>query len=326
MAMTANPRILVTRRWPEACEKRLSAHYQVTFNERNEPMDILALKAAMRDYDAVLPTVTDPITTEVLSQDPIRCRFIGNFGVGYNHIDMATARSRQIVVSNTPDVLTDCTADIAILLLLMTARRASEGEILLRAGQWTGWHPTHLLGTKVAGKTLGLIGFGRIAKAVAHRAHFGFGMKILVKGRKPIAKTELEPFNAQEAESLESLLGNSDFVSLHCPGSAENRHLMNAERLKGMKPEGILINTARGDVVDSEALIDALRTRRIRAAGLDVYEGEPRLHPGFLTLDNISLLPHLGSATEETRTGMGMRVIDNLDAFFRGETPPDKVA
>lgn len=324
--MTATPRILVTRRWPAACEKRLSEHYQVTLNELNEPMGVEALKAAMRNYDAVLPTVTDPVTAEVLSEDPMRCRFIGNFGVGYNHIDMPTARSRGIVVSNTPDVLTDCTADIALLLLLMTARRATDGEFLLRAGQWTGWHPTHLLGTKVAGKTLGLIGFGRIAKAVAQRAHFGFGMKILVKGRKPISKADLDPFNAQEAESLESLLGDSDFVSLHCPGSAENRHLINQDRLKAMKPEGILINTARGDVVDSEALIDALRTRRIRAAGLDVFEGEPHLHPGFLTLDNVSLLPHLGSATEETRTGMGMRVIDNLDAFFRGETPPDKVA
>ncbi len=324
--MNGNPRILVTRRWPAACEKRLSERYQVTFNERNDPMGMEALKAAMRDYDAVLPTVTDPINTEVLSQDPIRCRFIGNFGVGYNHIDMATARSRNIAVSNTPDVLTDCTADIALLLLLMTARRASEGETLLRAGQWSGWHPTHLLGTKVAGKTLGLIGFGRIAKAVAQRAHFGFGMNILVIGRKPIPKTELEQFNAQEAENLESLLGQSDFVSLHCPGSVENRHLINADRLKAMKPEGILINTARGDVIDSEALIDALRTHQIRAAGLDVYEGEPKVHPGFLTLDNVSLLPHLGSATEETRTGMGMRVIDNLDAFFRGETPPDKVA
>lgn len=324
--MTATPRILVTRRWPAACEKRLSEHYQVTLNELNEPMGVEALKAAMRNYDAVLPTVTDPVTAEVLSEDPLRCRFIGNFGVGYNHIDMPTARSRGIVVSNTPDVLTDCTADITLLLLLMTARRATEGEFLLRAGQWTGWHPTQLLGTKVAGKTLGLIGFGRIAKAVAQRAHFGFGMKILVKGRKPISKADLDPFNAQEAESLESLLGDSDFVSLHCPGSAENRHLINQDRLKAMKPGGILINTARGDVVDSEALIDALRTRRIRAAGLDVFEGEPHLHPGFLTLDNVSLLPHLGSATEETRTGMGMRVIDNLDAFFRGETPPDKVA
>ena len=324
--MQANPRILVTRRWPAACEKRLSEHYQVTFNAQNEPLGVDALKAAVRDYDAVLPTVTDSLNSEVFSQDSIRCRFIGNFGVGYNHIDMASVRSRGIVVSNTPDVLTDCTADIAMLLLLMSARRASEGEILLRAGQWSGWHPTHLLGTKVAGKTLGLVGFGRIAKAVAQRAHFGFGMKILVIGRKSIHQAELDPFHAQEADSLESLLSHSDFVSLHCPGSAENRHLINAERLKAMKPESILINTARGDVIDSEALIEALQSRQIRAAGLDVYEGEPHLHPGFLTLDNVSLLPHLGSATEETRTGMGMRVIDNLDAFFRGETPPDKVA
>jgi lactate dehydrogenase-like 2-hydroxyacid dehydrogenase len=324
--MSVKPRVLTTRRWPAACEQRLSASYSLSLNESNCPMDTTALKAALRDFDAVLPTVTDPLSAEVFHQDSLRCRFIGNFGVGFNHIDMAAARTHGIVVSNTPDVLTDCTADIAILLLLMAARRASEGEMLLRQGEWTGWNPTQLLGTKVAGKTLGLIGFGRIAKAVAQRAHFGFGMNIVVKGRRPVPATELHAYGAREAESLESLLGASDFVSLHCPGGIENRHLINAERLKAMRPESILINTARGDVVDSEALIEALRTRQIRAAGLDVYEGEPHLHPGFLTLDNVSLLPHLGSATTETRTGMGMRVIDNLDAFFRGDRPPDQVS
>ena len=324
--MSDKPRVLVTRRWPAACEQRLSETYSLTLNETNMPMGIDALKAAFRDYDAVLPTVTDTITAEVLSQDPMRCRFIGNFGVGFNHIDMAVARSRGLVVSNTPDVLTDCTADIALLLLLMAARRATEGEALLRDGQWTGWNPTQLLGTKVAGKTLGLIGFGRIAQAVAKRAHFGFGMKILAKGRRPIPTDTLKAYDAIEAESLEALLAQSDFVSLHCPGGAENRHLINRERLALMPRHSILINTARGDVVDSEALINALKHHEIQAAGLDVYEGEPHFHPGFLTLDNVSLLPHLGSATEETRAGMGMRVIDNLDAFFRGESPPDQVS
>lgn len=324
--MSDKPRVLVTRRWPAACEQRLSESYSLTLNESNMPMGIDALRAAFRDYDAVLPTVTDTITAEVLSQDPMRCRFIGNFGVGFNHIDMAMARSRGLVVSNTPDVLTDCTADIALLLLLMAARRASEGEAMLRDGQWTGWHPTQLLGTKVAGKTLGLVGFGRIAQAVAKRAHFGFGMKILAKGRRPIPTDTLKAYDATEAQSLELLLAQSDFVSLHCPGGAENRHLINRERLALMPRHGILINTARGDVVDSEALTHALKHHNIRAAGLDVYEGEPHLHPGFLTLDNVSLLPHLGSATEETRAGMGMRVIDNLDAFFQGESPPDQVS
>lgn len=324
--MSDKPRVLVTRRWPAACEQRLSENYSLTLNESNMPMGIDALKAAFRDYDAVLPTVTDTITAEVLSQDPMRCRFIGNFGVGFNHIDMAVARSRGLVVSNTPDVLTDCTADIALLLLLMAARRATEGEALLRGGQWTGWHPTQLLGTKVAGKTLGLIGFGRIAQAVAKRAHFGFGMKILAKGRRSIPSDTLKAYDAIEAQSLEALLEQSDFVSLHCPGGAENRHLINRERLALMPRHSILINTARGDVVDSEALINALKHHEIQAAGLDVYEGEPHFHPGFLTLDNVSLLPHLGSATEETRAGMGMRVIDNLDAFFRGESPPDQVS
>lgn len=324
--MSNKPRVLVTRRWPAACEQRLSESYSLTLNESNQPMSIEMLKAALRDYDAVLPTVTDTINTEVLSQDPLRCRFIGNFGVGYNHIDMPTARHRGLIVSNTPDVLTDCTADIAMLLLLMAARRASEGEMLLRQGEWTGWHPTHHLGTKVAGKTLGLIGFGRIAKAVAQRAHFGFGMKIIAVGRNPIPEADLKIYAAREAQNLDALLCESDFVSLHCPGSADNRHLINRDRLARMRADSILINTARGDVIDSEALIDALKTRQIKAAGLDVYEGEPRLHPGFLSLDNVSLLPHLGSATVETRTAMGMRVIDNLDAFFRGERPPDQVS
>ena len=319
------PKILVTRRWPSACEKRLSDHYDVTFNQTNVPMSQEALKTAFIDYDIVLPTVTDRIDAEVLAAQPMRCKFIGNFGVGYNHIDTQKAINCGITVTNTPDVLTDCTADIAMTLLLMAARRATEGERMLRSGDWHGWHPTHLLGTKVAGKTLGLIGFGRIAQAVAQRAHFGFGMKILVKGRSAIPSEILEKFNAQEPETLDRLLEQSDFVSLHCPGSLENRHLINREKLARMRTNAILINTARGDVVDSEALIDALKHQTIKAAGLDVYEGEPALNPGFLKLENLTLLPHLGSATEETRTGMGMRVIDNLEAFLRGETPPDRI-
>lgn len=320
-----NPKILLTRRWPSPCEKRLSERYDVTLNTRNEPMSQAELKAAFETFDVILPTVTDRIDADVLSAEPMRCRLIGNFGVGFNHIDIAKANALGITVTNTPDVLTDCTADVAFTLLLMAARRTTEGERLLRSGEWTGWHPTQLLGTKVAGKTLGLIGFGRIAQAVAQRGHLGFGMRILVKGRRPIQPALLDRFNAQEADSLESLLEASDFVSLHCPGSHENRHLINRERLARMRPEAILINTARGDVVDSVALIEALADGTIRAAGLDVYEGEPAVHPGLLGLENVTLLPHLGSATTETRTGMGMRVIDNLEAFIRGETPPDRV-
>jgi len=318
------PKALVTRRWPAPCEARLREHFDVTLNLDNHPLTTAELQAALRDYDVVMPTVSDRITAEVLTAEPLRCRILGNFGVGFNHIDMAAAKARGISVTNTPDVLTDCTADIAMLLLLMAARRGGEGERLVRAGQWTGWHPTHFLGTKVAGKTLGLIGFGRIGQAMATRAHFGFGMPIIFHTPRPAPAELIEHFSARQLGSLEAVLKEADFVSLHCPGSPENHHLINAERLALMKPGAILINTARGDVVDNQALIAALKARTIRAAGLDVYEGEPDLDPEFLTLDNVALLPHLGSATTETRVAMGMKVIDNVLAFFRGEAPPNQ--
>jgi lactate dehydrogenase-like 2-hydroxyacid dehydrogenase len=321
----SKPKALVTRRWPEACEARLRELFDVTFNADNRPMSKEELQDALRNYDAVMPTVTDPITAEVLSAEPLRCKILGNFGVGFNHIDINAARERGITVTNTPDVLTDCTADIAMLLMLMAARRAGEGERLVRAGEWTGWHPTQLLGAKVTGKTLGLIGFGRIARAMATKAHFGFGMSIVFYNRSPVPGDVVAHYGARQAASIEAVLQEADFVALHCPGSPENRHLINAGRLALMKPTAILINTARGDVVDSQALIDALRNRTIAAAGLDVFEGEPNLNKGFLDLDNVALLPHLGSATLETRVAMGMRVIENVAAFFNGETPRDKV-
>jgi lactate dehydrogenase-like 2-hydroxyacid dehydrogenase len=316
---------LVTRRWPEACEERLKQLFDVTLNLDNHPLSEYELQAALQQYDVVLPTVSDRISANVLNVEPLRCRLLGNFGVGFNHIDLATAKARGIVVTNTPDVLTDCTADIAMLLLLMTARRGGEGERLVRSSQWTGWHPTHFLSTKVTGKTLGLIGFGRIARAMATKAHFGFGMPIVFYNRSPVDAGVVAHFNARVAHSIEEVLQLSDFVALHCPGSAENRHLINAERLNLMKPSAILINTARGDVVDSNALIEALKLGTIRAAGLDVYENEPHLDPRFLELDNVVLLPHLGSATLETREAMGMKVIENAEAWLKGLTPPNQI-
>jgi lactate dehydrogenase-like 2-hydroxyacid dehydrogenase len=316
---------LVTRRWPEACEERLKQLFDVTLNLDNHPLSESELQVALQQYDVVLPTVSDRISANVLNVEPLRCRLLGNFGVGFNHIDLATAKARGIVVTNTPDVLTDCTADIAMLLLLMTARRGGEGERLVRSSQWTGWHPTHFLSTKVTGKTLGLIGFGRIARAMATKAHFGFGMPIVFYNRSPVDAGVVAHFNARVAHSIEEVLQLSDFVALHCPGSAENRHLINAERLKLMKPSAILINTARGDVVDSNALIEALKLGTIRAAGLDVYENEPHLDPRFLELDNVVLLPHLGSATLETREAMGMKVIENAEAWLKGLTPPNQI-
>jgi len=290
------------------------------------PMTADALKGALQNADALLPTVTDPITADILRVPNKRARIIGNFGVGYNNIDIAAAKEQGLIVTNTPGVLTDCTADIAMLLLLMSARRASEGDRLVRSGQWTGWGPTHLLGQKVTGKTLGLIGFGRIAQAVAKKAHHGFGMKILFyTPRNPPAQDIIDDVQASRCATIEELLSKSDFVSLHCPGSAENRHLINEERLKLMRPAGHLINTARGDVVDNRALCKALKERWITGAGMDVYEGEPNVYPGFLELDNVALLPHLGSATVETRVAMGNRVLENIAAFFAGQEPRDRV-
>lgn len=318
------PKVFVTRRWPEKCEIRLKENFDVSFNLDNHPLTAVELQKALSLNDAVLPTVTDRITAEVFKIEPLSCQILGNFGVGFNHIDLAAAKAKGITVTNTPDVLTDCTADIAMMLLMMTARRAGEGERLLRSGQWTGWNPVQLLGTRLTGKTLGLIGFGRIAKAMAKKAHFGFDMAILYHNSSPVDDRLVDSLGAK-AVSLEELLSRSDFVSLHCPGSVANRHLINAERLALMKPEAILVNTARGDVVDSEALIQAIKNKVIAGAGLDVYEGEPDLHPEFLSLENVVLLPHLGSATRETREAMGMKVIDNLLAFFEGKIPPNQV-
>ena len=319
-------KVFVTSRWPEPCETRLRELFDVTFHPGHRPLTPKELQTALREHDAVLPTVSDRLDAEVLSVEPLRCRILGNFGVGFNHIDIEAARAGGIVVTNTPDVLTESTADIAMMLMLMAARRASEGERLLRAGQWTGWHPTQLLGTQVTGKTLGLIGFGRIAQAMASKAHFGFGMPIVLYTPRPVAPELLERFQARQLDSVEAVLREADVVALHCPGSAANYHLIDAEHLALMKPTAILVNTARGDVIDNQALILALRERRIAAAGLDVYEGEPNLDPGFLELDNAVLLPHLGSATTDTRIAMGMKVIDNLEAYFRGELPPNRVA
>lgn len=228
-------------------------------------------------------------------------------------------------MTNTPGVLTDATADIALTLILMVARRAGEGEREVRDNAWTGWRPTHLLGTQVTGKTLGIIGMGRIAKAVAHRAHHGFGMDVAFYNRSKVDEAEARSLGARQVDSIDEVLETADFVSLHCPGGAETFHLMNAERIGRMKPSAYLINTARGDVVDEQALATALNDGTIAGAGLDVYQGEPDIAPALLSAKNTVLLPHLGSATTETRTAMGMKVVENLKAFFAGETPPDVV-
>ncbi len=320
------PKVILTRRWPAEVEAAIADRYDLEVNHDDRPLDAAALKDALGRADALCPTVTDRVDAAVLDTRPLRARVLGNFGVGFNHIDLDAARRAGLIVTNTPGVLTECTADIALTLLLMVARRAGEGERELRAGAWTGWRPTHLLGTQVSGKTLGLVGFGRIAQAVARRAHAGFGMRVLFHTRSAPPPDVAAALGATQAASLDDLLAQSDFVSLHCPGGAATHHLLNAERLARMRPEAFLINTARGDVVDQDALIAALAAGRLAGAGLDVYAGEPRVPAPLLAMQNVVLLPHLGSASRETRVAMGLRVLANLDAFFARREPPDRVA
>ncbi|MEO5759152.1 MAG: D-glycerate dehydrogenase [Mesorhizobium sp.] len=320
------PRLIVTRRWPAAVEAILDERFDTTLNESDTPLSPAAMTSAFSDFDAILATVSDRLPVAVFPNGDARTRIIANFGVGFSHIDVAAARDRDIVVTNTPGVLTDCTADLALSLILAVARRTGEGERQLRAGEWRGWSPTHMAGAKVSGKTLGIVGMGRIGKATARRAHFGFGMKIVFFNRSPVDDDETRAMGAVQMQSLEDVLAASDFVSLHCPGGAENRHLINTQSLRSMKGSAFLINTARGDVVDQDALIAALECREIAGAGLDVFAEEPAVPEALKRLENVVLLPHLGSATEETRVAMGMKVVENLTAFFEGRPVPDQVA
>lgn len=320
------PIVALTRQWPAEVEQYLEQHYQLQRNLSDEPFSAEQMQAALCEADAVLPTVTDRLDAAVFDSPNIRAKIIANYGVGYSHIDVAAAKAAGIVVTNTPDVLSDCTADIAMTLMLMAARRAGEGEREVREGRWIGWKPTHLIGRKVSGKTLGIVGYGRIGQAMARRAHHGFGMQIKVFNRSAIAPEVLAQNNAQQCSDLNSLLQQSDVVSLHCPGGDTNRHLINADALAQMKSSAYLINTARGEVVHDDALITALQAGQIAGAGLDVFEGEPNLDARYRSLDNAVLLPHLGSATEETRVEMGMRACENLAAFFTGKEPADRVA
>lgn len=322
----AKPSVLVTRRWPAAVEARLAENYDVVLNRDDKPLSNMQFREAISRYDAVLPTVTDMIGAEAFDVTKPRTRILANYGVGFSHIDVGSATSQGIAITNTPDLLSECTADLAMTLMLMIARRAGEGEREVRAGNWTGWRPTHLIGRKVSHKVLGIIGFGRIGQEVARRAHHGFGMEIIVYSRSAVAQEVLARYNARQVQTLEELLPHCDFVSLHCPGGAESRNLINATRLSLMKPDAYLINTSRGEVVNEMALTQALMFDTIGGAALDVFDGEPRINGDLAQCDNLVMLPHLGSATKEAREAMGFRVIENLDAFFSGQSPRDRVA
>lgn len=322
----SRPSLLITRRLPASVLERLRASYEVTVNPEDRPLGREALLMALRSFDALSPTITDKLDAALLLNSGLKTRIIANFGAGFEHIDLDAARTASLVVTNTPDALTDATAELTILLILMAARRAGEGERLLRDGKWTGWTPTQLLGTDVKGKTLGLVGFGRIGKEAARRARAALGMRIAYHSRSRASADEERALGAEHHATLESLLAASDVVSLHCPGGAATHHLINANTLARMKSTSILVNTARGSVVDEEALATALAQRQIASAGLDVYEREPAVSPALRELENVVLLPHLGSATLEARTAMGMQMADNLDSFFAGRTPPNRVS
>jgi len=320
------PTLLITRQLPDAVLERLCANYQVTLAHDDAALSAQQLVDALQEYDALSPTITDRIQVPTAAGLKLRTRIIANFGAGFEHIDVAAAQQAGIVVTNTPDALTEATAELAILLMLMASRRAGEGERVVRAGKWSGWAPTQLLGSALRGKTLGLIGFGRIAKETAHHARALFDSRIAYYSRRRAAAAQEAALGATYHAALHTLLAEADIVSLHCPGGEDTHHLINAQALSLMKPTSILINTARGSVVDARALSDALGARQIAAAGLDVYEGEPNVLPALLGLENVVLLPHLGSATLQARTAMGMQMADNLDAFFAGRLPPNRIA
>lgn len=315
-------RLLVTRRMTERAEAAISAEFDAEFRDETIPLTEAEALAALRDYDAVLPTLGDAFNASVLGAGGRRAGMLANFGAGYNHIDIEAARAAGVVVSNTPEVVTESTADIALTLILMTARRAGEGERLVRAGGWTGWHPTQMLGRHVSGATVGIVGMGRIGQAIARRCHYGFGMKVVFHNRSQVSGLG---FPATQLP-LSEVLAQADFVVLAVPGGGASRHLIGAPELAAMKRDGFLINIARGDVVDETALVAALQEGRIAGAGLDVYEHEPLVPQALVALENVVLLPHLGTATDEVRTAMALRALDNLRAWRAGQEPGDRVA
>jgi lactate dehydrogenase-like 2-hydroxyacid dehydrogenase len=322
--MSAKPVVLVTRKLPDAVENKLTEVFTPILNPQDKLFDTEELLRLAEDADAILPCHTEKFSAETIARLPSRIKAIANFSVGVDHVDLEAARQRGVIVTNTPDVLSDATAEIAMLLMLGAARRASEGERLMRNQQWKDWSPAFMVGRQITGKRLGILGMGRVGQVVAQRGR-GFGMTIHYHNRKPLDSEQAS--GAIYHDSVETLLASIDVLSIHCPASDATRGLINAQRLTLMHPDSILVNTSRGAVVDDDALVDALESAAIAAAGLDVYNGEPdAIHPGYRELDNVFLLPHIGSATVETRDAMGYRAIDNLIAIFKGEEPGDRVA
>ncbi len=322
--MGSKPVVLVTRKLPDTIEQKLAENFTTILNPDDKLYSSAEMLQLAEEADAILPCHTEKFSAETIAQLPARVKAIANYSVGVDHVDLDAARKKQVIVTNTPDVLSDATAEIAILLMLGAARRASEGDRLVRSQQWKDWSPAFMVGHQVTGKRLGILGLGRVGQVVAQRAR-GFDMKIHYHNRNP-----LDPDQAGEAiyhDSVEALLANIDVLSIHCPASDATRGLLNRKRIAAMHRDAILVNTSRGGVIDDDALVEALQAGGIAAAGLDVFNGEPTsIHPGYRQLDNVFLLPHVGSATHETRQAMGFRAIDNLIAIFNGEEPGDRVA
>ncbi len=314
-------KLFVTRPLPGDVLSKLEG-FDLTVRDQTTPLSEGELRAALQDFDAVLPTLGDMFSAQVFADVGTPCcKILANFGVGYNHIDVDAARQAGIIVTNTPGAVTDATADIAMTLMLMSARRAAEGERLARSGTWEGWHPTQMLGLHLSGKTVGIVGMGRIGQAIARRCHFGFCMQVKYFSRSP---KDID-FPAESISDLHALAGGVDVLVMAVPADPQTHHMVNTEVLKAMQPHAHLINIARGDVVDEAALITALQARRIGGAGLDVYEGEPLIPKALRDLDNVVLLPHLGTAALAVRVDMGLMAVANLQAYFAGKEPPNTV-
>jgi glyoxylate reductase len=316
--------VVVTRRLPEPVETRLKELFDVELNDTDTPMSAAELAAAMSRCDVLIPTVTDEIDQKLLAQAGDRLKLIANYGAGFDHIDVETARRRGILVTNTPGVLTEDTADMTMALILAVPRRLAEGEALIQSGAWTGWSPTALMGHRVSGKRLGILGMGRIGQAVARRAA-AFGMQIHYHNRKRLHKDIETRLEANWWDSLDQMLARMDVVSVNCPHTPATYHLLNARRLKLLKPSAYIVNTARGEIVDENALTRMLVKGELAGAGLDVFEHGSAVNPKLLAQPNVMLLPHMGSATVEGRLEMGEKVLINIKTFADGHRPPDQV-
>jgi lactate dehydrogenase-like 2-hydroxyacid dehydrogenase len=318
--MSSQPTVLVTRKLPDAVEARLRRDYDACHNPDDRLYSHDELIDRARGAHAILPCHTEHFTAQVLERLPADVRIIANFSVGYDHVDVNAARARGIVVTNTPDVLSDATAELTMMLMIGAARRAGEGEKLVRERLWKDWSPAFMVGTQVTGKRLGILGMGRVGRVVARRAR-GFDMRIHYHDLRRLEGSDEGVYHA----TFDDMLPHCDFLSLHCNVTPDTRGVMNAQRFARLPDGAILVNAARGALVDDDALVEALRSGTLRAAGIDAYNNEPNIDPRLTALPNTFLMPHIGSATRETRDAMGFRALDNLDAFFAGKTPPDKV-